>query len=140
MSRHEKYMQEAKICSYSSSYHQYKIGCVLVLKNGKRYFGFNHDKSHPLQKKFNANSSLRRKRKNSFIHAEMHAIVSCLRFHDKKEIENSSIYIYRTPNDKREFANCRPCDACMSAIKHFKISNIYYTSDDSNFVHERMEK
>jgi tRNA(Arg) A34 adenosine deaminase TadA len=140
MNRHEKHFQEANLCSKVSPYHRYKIGSVLVLKSGKKYYGFNQGKSHPLQEKFSAIKKRKKlaKAKNSFLHAEMHAIISALRDCRRDELEGASIYVYRTPNNKKPFAMCRPCLSCLAAIKYYKIEHIYYTTDESDFVYERM--
>lgn len=141
MNKHEKILEEAKICSTLSPYHKYKIGSVLVLSNGKKYYGFNHGKSHPLQEKFSAIKKRTNcaKKNNSYIHAEMHVIIQALRkTKNKSELEGSTIYVFRTPNNDKEFAMCRPCIACLSAIKFFKIKQMYYTTDDSRFVYEKI--
>jgi tRNA(Arg) A34 adenosine deaminase TadA len=141
MNKHEKLLEEAKICSLLSPYHKYKIGAVLVLTNGKKYYGYNHGKSHPLQEKF---SALKKRKKiakimNSFIHAEMHTIIQSLRkTRNKSSLEDAIIYIYRTPNNSKEFAMCRPCISCLSALKHYKVKEMYYTTDDSKFVYEKI--
>ena len=142
MNRHEKCFQEAKLCSMISPYHRYKIGSVLVLKSGKKYYGFNQDKSHPLQEKFSALKKRKKiaKARNSFLHAEMHAIISSLRDCKREDLEGATIYVYRTPNNKKQFAMCRPCLSCLTAIKHYKIEHIYYTTDESDFVYERMSR
>ena len=138
MNRHRKLLDEARVCSLLSTYEKYKIGSVLLLKSGKRFFGHNQPKSHPLQSKF---SIVKKrlgvaKKRNSFLHAEMHAIATALRHSSIEDLKGASIYVFRTPLDKREHAMCRPCVSCMAAIKHFGIKNVYYTSDDSDFVHE----
>lgn len=139
LTKHQKFMEQAKICSFSSNYAKYKIGCVIVLKCGKRYFGFNQQKSHPLQSKFSIVKTRKGVAKaiNSFLHAEMHAITIALRYHSLDEIENASVYVYRVDLNGNH-AMCRPCLSCMAAIKHYNISNIFYTTNDSQLCHEKI--
>lgn len=137
-------MNEAKICSKLSPYHRYKIGSVLHLKNGKKYYAYNCDKSHPLQGIFSnlqhhLEPSKRKKVQiNNYLHAEIYAITLALRENSYKDLHNSTIYVYRTPNNGNEFAMCRPCSTCYSALRYFKISKMFYTSNESDFVMENV--
>lgn len=44
------------------------------------------------------------------------------------------LYVYRQ-DLKGNLAMCRPCCACMKAIKDLGIKNIYYTTNDG-YIHE----
>ena len=82
-------------------------------------------KSHPRQKELNKYRFDDTDVCKHHIHAELNAILHA----HFCELEDASIFVYR--EDKNgNLANCRPCKACMQAIKTAGITVIYYTTPD----------
>lgn len=120
-----KYFELAKDISKLSDYKNIKIGCVIVDGKDIISVGYNHKKSHPLQKKLNyLRFTEQKERCHHYIHAEMSAIISA----KQANLSNARLYIYRANKDGMQM--CRPCEACMSAIKSVGIKTIYYTTID----------
>lgn len=125
LKRDIKYFNLAREASKLSDHKKIKIGAVIVHNKEILSVGYNHNKSHPAQKKLNKlrfDESYERCKHH--IHAEISAIVSA-KYHDLK---NARIYIYR--ENKTGPQMCRPCEACMFAIKQAGIKHIYYTTVD----------
>ena len=104
------------------------VGCIAVLGNKILSIGFNTERTHPLQKKYNAYRDMNC---DKFIIHKLHAEVACLYPLIDSDINwgKISLYIYRIRNDSPH-GNARPCPACMQMIKEFGIKHIYFTTDD----------
>nr|DAN24115.1 MAG TPA: nucleoside deaminase [Caudoviricetes sp.] len=128
-----KFFEKAKAASEMSDYKRIKIGAVIVYKNRVVSVGWNTTKTNPLQKSLN---HLRFKADEycASLHAEMMAF---LRLPYGLDHRNLSIYVYRE-NRFGELRMSRPCPSCMSKIKELGINNIYYTSTDGGYCHERL--
>ena len=107
-----------------------------VYKNKIISTGYNSDKTHPVQRKynklrFNVNEGYSPDR----LHAEIHALISIANM----DIDWSkvSIFIYRKMKS-REFGMARPCPSCMAYIKHLGIRTIVYTTD-SGYALEKLK-
>ena len=48
------------------------------------------------------------------------------------------VVVYREFRNGK-LANCRPCPACMAAIKEMGIEQIYYTTEDGGYVKEEIK-
>ena len=121
--RDRKYFNLAKLASEFSDYGRIKIGAVIVYKKNIISIGYNHKKSHPTQRRLNAYRFDDKLDKcKHFIHAEMSAIVNS----HYTDLNGASIYVYRC--NKEGIQNCRPCAACMKALKDKGIKTIYYTT------------
>ena len=115
-----------------------RVGCVAVIGNKVISTGFNTDRTHPVQMKYNAYRTFTETAKEPIGH-KLHAEIACLAPLIGTDINWSkvSLYIYRircvTP-----CGNARPCPACMQLIKDLGIKNIYYTTDDEkrNYAYE----
>lgn len=116
MTMNDVYMNEAEVCALSSTHPRFHVGAVLVLRNGRRYFGFNQTRTHPLQFRFWSGKP------RLSTHAEVHALVVALRHHPRSEVRGSTLYVAR-PN--RLMA--RPCESCQRAIRAFGVQTVYYT-------------
>ena len=125
----------ARECSLQSDYCGHaKIGCIIVYKGCVLAKGFNTDKTHTMQDKFNVcrykNSG------NRYLPSKCHSEIAALSKVKYLDIEWSKvhIYVYRELKDGH-IAMSKPCAACLSAIKKMGIKHIHYTSDDG-FCHE----
>lgn len=119
----KKASQFSNFCGKTTSRH---TGCVIVYKNNVVGVGWNIDKEHPLQKKYNKERGFNPDCCKNSLHAEMYALVKS----EGLDIdwEKAAIFTYR------QYANllpamARPCRACMAAIKDRGIKNIYYTTE-----------
>lgn len=114
--------------SYLSDFKQCHIGCIAVYKNHIVSIGFNTNKTHPLQKKYNKYRDLDY---NGYEpEHKLHAEMMCLLGLKDMEINFSKVKLYIYREDKNgNIANCRPCDACMELIDRLGIKRIYYTTE-----------
>ena len=126
------FFNEAKRCSFKSDYHgatAAKIGAVAVFKGTVIAKGYNQNKTHPLQYKynchrFNTNSNHYYPSK---IHAEME-VVSKIRNLDI-DFSKVTIYVYRETKEGI-LAMARPCKACTAALKDLGIKTVCYTTEN----------
>ena len=116
----------AKEISYLSDYNRIHIGCVAVYKNHIIGVGYNTNKTHPIQKKYNKYRCI--KYSGDFI-PRLHAEMSCLIQIKDTEIDFSKVelFIYREYKDG-SLAMSRPCGACMKMIDSLGIKKIHYTT------------
>lgn len=122
----------AKKCSQNADYTgggKAKIGCVAVYKGSILAKGWNTDKTHSAQARYNqwrykdcANNYLPDK-----CHSEV-CVISKIKYLDI-DMSRVHLYVYREYKNG-ELAPCRPCKACMAAIKELGIHNIHYTTKD----------
>lgn len=114
-----------------SSYGRVSIGSVIVKNGAVISCGANKKKTHPVQHKYN--KFRKYELKNDFLHSEMCAILNA-----KRDLHGSEIYVARK-NKHGEFAICRPCEACMKALKDAGVSGVYYTTENG-YVYEKINK
>lgn len=124
----------AKEISYLSDFKQVHIGCVAVYKNQILSVGYNTNKTHPIQKKYNIYRDM--EYDNLEPMPKLHAEMMCLLGLKDMDINFSKVklYIYREDHNGN-IANCRPCAACMKLIDRLGIKRIYYTTE-SGFAKE----
>ena len=100
-----------------------------MYKNHILSVGYNTNKTHPIQKKYNMYRDMEKDKVEpaSGLHAEM----MCLLGLKDMDIDYSKVklYVYREDNDGN-LANCRPCPACMELIDRLGIKKIYYTTEN----------
>lgn len=97
-----------------------RMGAVLLTKDKNWHGGMNSYKTHPLAKKFGRND------KSICLHAEIDAIVSCIRKGD--DPEGGTLFVARVlKNGKAALA--KPCEGCQKAIIHFGIKDVEWTTD-----------
>lgn len=110
-----------------------RISACLAIKNQIISFGYNHRRTHPLQKQFAKNSHA------IYLHAEIHSIVNALNQVDKSDLKNATMYIARAKKNPVGRGNskyttspglAKPCQGCQSAIAAFGIKKVFYTQDD----------
>jgi deoxycytidylate deaminase len=121
-----RYFDVAKAVSKTSNHSKFKIGAAIIVNKSVVAVGVNDEnKSHPLQKKYNAFRFNDDTCKHS-IHAEIDAIVRA-----KNQIEdftNAKLFVYRLQKTGK-IGNARPCKGCMQAVKDFGIKEIFYSTD-----------
>lgn len=128
----------ARECSFKSDYTgggRARIGCVVTYRGTVLAKGWNTDKTHTEQKKFNV---WRYKDcGNKYLPEKCHSEVASLVKIKYLDIDFSRvhIYIYRELRDGT-LAMARPCSACMAAIKQMGIKHIHYTTDGEGYAHE----
>lgn len=116
-------IRAATALSLNSPYPRIHIGAVVARKNVVLGMGFNRPKSHPLQKKYN--ELVGRVTKNDCLHAEMDALNSCY----NEDLSGCVMYVSRLSKDYKN-AMCRPCAACMQAMKDRYIERTVYLTTD----------
>lgn len=114
-----------------SPYQKIKIGATIMLKKRPLGIGFNQKKTHPKQQKYNALRDEFNPVWKGYLHAEMDA----LRKVEGEDLKDAVIYVYRELHDGT-LGICRPCKACMEAIKKAGIRTIVYTNWDGNICKE----
>ena len=116
-------------------YKHTKTVSFLVYRGKVVNFGINSDKTSPMQNKYRLRTEL--KYIENFIDKE-HSEVNCLRKVDENiNFDKCELVIISKKRDGN-FRLARPCDVCMSAIKDFGISKIYYTNKIGTFTFEEV--
>ena len=123
--RLEKFINMAKSMSVISDFNKFKIGAVLVIKGKVVAKGFNSQKGHPLQRKYNE----ARKDMGENSHHPIHAEIDVLKKLKNVDLKNAELYIYNV-NRNGSQRMARPCPACMDAIKQHGIGTIHYSTPD----------
>ena len=124
----KRYFDLARIVSYNSDHHRFKIGAVIVKKNRIIAIGTNTEKTHPIQKHYD---KFRKFPTHHRIHAEIKAIINSKLNH----LDGCSIYIYRETKSGH-LANSRPCPSCIQMIKNYGIRKIGYSTNDGFCIEE----
>ena len=116
-------------------YKHTKTVSFLVYRGKIVNFGINSDKTSPLQNKYRLRTNL--KKIDNFIDKE-HSEINCLRKTDNSVNFDKCDIVIISKKRSGEFRLARPCDVCMSAIKDYGITNIYYTNRNGTFSYERV--
>lgn len=129
----------ARKCSFNSDYSgcgRARIGAVISYKGTVLAKGFNTDRTHTTQAKYN--KWRYRESDNKYLPEKLHAELAALTKIKYLDIDFSKvhIYVYRELRNG-ELGMARPCKACMAAIKQMGIKNIHYTTD-SGYAAERI--
>ena len=126
------YFKKASNIAEVSDFDKINIGCIAVYQGTIIGVGFNTNKTHPIQKKYN-----RYRNGEDFI-PKLHAEINCLNSIRHLDINFTKVklYIYRKRKTAK-YGMCRPCPSCMAAIKDLGIKNVYYTTNDG-YVYERI--
>lgn len=106
------------------------IGAAIVNGNYVVSTGHNKRKTHTLQHSHNCYTQYKAPSPN--IHAEIDALIYS-RYND---LSGCEVFVYRELNNGL-LGDCRPCKACMNALKHAGIKHIYYTSEQG-YHYERI--
>ena len=127
----------ARACSLQSDYcGSARIGCIAVYKGSVLAKGFNSDKTHTIQSRYNVMryKDIGNRYLPSKIHGEL-AVLQKIKYLDI-DFSRVHIYVYRELKDGT-IAMARPCPACMAAIKQMGIKHIHYTTE-CGFAAERI--
>lgn len=120
--------KKAENISELSDYKRVHIGCIAIYKGQVISVGYNTNKTHPIQKKYN---KFRKSDDGEFVVPlpSLHAEMMCLLGIKDMGINFSKVklYIFRK-NLNGEIAMSRPCAACMKAIDDLGIKEIHYTT------------
>lgn len=122
----------ARECSFNSDYSgcgKPKIGCVVALKGAVIARGWNGDKTHTVQDKYN--SYRYKDSKGKYMPSKCHAEISALskiKYLDA-DFGKIEIFIYRELKSGQT-ALARPCPSCMAMIRDLGIKKIHYTTPD----------
>lgn len=133
--------QLARECSFKSDYSgcgRARIGCVISYKGTLLAKGFNTDRTHTTQAKYN---KWRYKDcGNKYLPCKTHAEIMALSKIQYLDIDFSKvhIYIYRELRDGA-LAMARPCPACFAAIRAMGIKHVHYTTNQGT-AYEKLEK
>ena len=118
------YLSMALDMSKRSDYRRVHIGAVIVKKNSVISAGYNSQKSHPIQKRYNLRYL--GYHTHNVLHAEIDAIVHTA---DDAELRGATLYVARRGLDN-QIRISKPCDACFHMAKDKGIRRIVYTIDD----------
>jgi len=127
----------AKEIATNSDFNKTHIGCVAIYQGNIISFGYNSNKTHPLQEYYN---KYRKHNQDFLFSAKLHAEIACLSSIKDHNInfQKLKLYIYRQKKNG-EFGMCRPCPSCMAMIKDLGIQHIYYTTN-TGFAYEKIFK
>lgn len=127
--REQRFFNKAKEASKKAEHYKTSIGAVLVLGNYVVCSGWNREKTHPVQARYDQKTKYHGTR--SKLHAEIDALISSGRV----DLTGAEIYIYR--EDKHgNLASSKPCSSCTKALQDAGVKHIYYTNKEG-YVYER---
>ena len=123
----------ARECSlksdYTSNCSSAKIGCVVTYKRTILAKGFNSDKTHTTQAKYNK-WRYREEAGNKYLPSKVHAEAMALQKIKYLDIDFSKVHVYNYRETKNgEIAMARPCPSCMAMIQELGIKYVHYTTD-----------
>jgi len=125
-----RYFDLAESVANLSDYPRVNIGSVIVKNKDIISVGQNMLKTHPTQHQYN--KWLPYDMPVDHIHSEINAISKTR----TDNLRGSTIYIFRRDRNG-DIAMCRPCNACMQAIRDAGIKDVYYTNRNG-FCYERI--
>lgn len=131
----------ARECSLKSDYKSgcsnAKIGTIVVYKGTVLAKGYNSDKTHTAQAKFNK-LRYNAEDNNNYLPEKCHSEITALTKIKYLDIDFSKVHIYNYRELKNgKIAMARPCPACMAFIREMGIKNVHYTNDNS-YCFERL--
>ena len=106
-----------------------RVGCIAVYRGTVLAKGYNSDKTHTTQARFNMYRF--KNCGNKYLPDKMHAetkVLQAIRYLDI-DFTKVKIYIYRELRDGK-LAMSRCCPSCLAMIKSLGIKTIAYTTDD----------
>jgi len=116
-----RYFELAESVAKLSDYPRIKIGSVLVKNKDVVSVGQNMLKTHPTQHRYN--KCLPYDMPIDHVHSE----INCLSKARPDLLRGSTLYVFRRDRNGN-IAMCRPCNACMQAIRDAGIKDLYYTT------------
>lgn len=121
----EKFVNLARSMSEISNFNKFRIGAVLVIKGKVIARGYNSQKGHPLQKRYN----MIRMDMGENSHHPIHAEMDVLKKIKGTDLKNAELFVFNL-NNSGEQKMARPCGACMDAIKERGIKTIHYSTPE----------
>lgn len=123
----------ARECSFKSDYKSNcssaRVGCVIMYKGTILAKGYNSDKTHTTQAKYNK-WRYREERNMKYLPSKIHAELMCLSKIKYLDIDFSKVHIYTYRETKKGcIAMARPCPSCLAMIKELGIKYIHYSTD-----------
>ena len=100
-----------------------RMSSVLAYRGEILSFGYNDNKTHPLQARFGKN------RHAVFWHAETRCIANAIKRDHTELLSKSTMYIVRITMGGRP-ALSRPCSGCAKAIQDYGIKRVVYSNGD----------
>lgn len=115
----------ATLQSHKSTHYKARIGAVILDDdNSILSSGYNQEKSHPLQKKLNVKyRGFDDDDCHHYLHAELAALLRT-----RSNLSKAVMFVARTLKSGKP-GMCRPCPACMAAIRQAGIDTVCYTTD-----------
>lgn len=129
-----RYFEMARKVAEQSDFKNFHLGSVLVYKGRVISTGYNTNRTHPKQKKYNKyrHFSYSDRPVKDSLHSEMACLLNI-----PKCVENNidftqcKLYIYRiSPGKRLKQGIARPCAACMQALRDKGVRTIFYTTDE----------
>lgn len=116
----------AKRVSYNSDFYKCHTGCIAVYAGHVIAEGWNREKTHSLQVKYNKYRNFDETKYPGSIHAEI-MVVQKIRNLDI-DFSKVEVYIYRGKSQPRL---SKPCASCEQALRDLGIKKVHYTGDNS---------
>lgn len=132
----ERYFEETRKVALSSEFDKVHVGCIAVYKGKIIAKGYNSEKTHPMQMRYNRYRPVKGLDRRMI--PKVHAEVKCISQLRNMDIDYRKVklFVYRIRNDQ-PYGLARPCPACMRAIIDLGIRDIYYTTD-AGYAHEKI--
>lgn len=113
----KRYFELARSVSMHSNY-KIRMGAVLLYHGTPVSVGFNQVKTHP---------------QNYSDAVSIHAEQSCIKTCGRKNIEGSTMFIYREHKKTHMPRMARPCSKCMALLRKMKVRRMYYSTNTFPF-------
>ncbi len=106
-----------------------RIASALIYKGSVISFGFNQDKTHPLQQKYSKNVHA------VHLHSEIDSIKNSFKAVDLDILSKCTLIVCRAKfiNNQWQLGMAKPCEGCNRAIHAFNIRKTYYSTDNGDF-------
>jgi deoxycytidylate deaminase len=108
-----------------------RMSAAVVHKKRIVGYGFNQNKTHPIQNKFNKHEEA------NFLHAEISAIINALRNVPVDLLPKCTLYVARARRGCKkgpwEYGLAKPCKGCQKYIDSFGIKKVVYTNNVRGF-------
>jgi len=125
MTRMEKYAEQLfMMASDNDPVGNSRIAAAVLFRNKIVSYGFNKQRSHPLQKRFRKNTEA------IYLHAEIDAIKNSLRRITVDDLTSATLLIVRSKfnsNGGMMMGLAKPCCGCAKCIAHFNIKRVIYS-------------
>lgn len=125
-----KFFDRAAEVANQSTFDNYHLGCIAVLKNKIIASSPNKLKTHPLQAEYDRFREFNCISDPKNMHS-LHAEIACLNMikpYQEISFKDLELYVVRVRKDGN-FGLARPCSACMNLIMSKGIRKIYYSTN-----------